>query len=271
MWFSPGFRQPFGRVGVKPGSMIKFARWWMPGLIVPAAATFLALAAGCSSDSGPSRRERAEMLRRLPPPLAGQATYFDGQILVQLRLGSGLRPMAEADSGTGATPASGGRHHGGMGHGSGGGGMHAGGSMGGGGMEGSGMGEGGPGGGDQGVAMDPAAEGDEAPRGASHLHVSNAPPVMVHIDLTNKGATAATVSVTDFSSPLGNFVVFPDHLDLAPGQTAAFEPMTSSLGDDFSEVSITLTMHLGSRTEKQVVTLHQVTPPAQPPAPPASN
>ena len=93
------------------------------------------------------------------------------------------------------------------------------------------------------------------------------PPVLIHLKLTNQTSEPLTVVIPDFMSPLGNFVIQPDKLNLDPGQSAEVEPMTSRLAGDIEETTFTLTLHIPGRTEKKVLTLRAVTPP--PGAPPS--
>lgn len=76
-------------------------------------------------------------------------------------------------------------------------------------------------------------------------------PVMIHLRLTNHGPAAVELQITDFLSPLGNFVVRPEKLTLEPGQSLETEPMTSQLAGAFSEATATLVLRLGDRAEKR--------------------
>jgi hypothetical protein len=68
------------------------------------------------------------------------------------------------------------------------------------------------------------------------------PPVTLHLILTNTGAASATVHLIDFNSDLGNFVIDPDVLTLASGQTAEPTPMVSNLGVSSEVIPFTVTL-----------------------------
>ena len=233
-----------------------FAR---PTLISLGAVAVLILAA-CSSD----RPEGRPGGRAKPPaPLAGQELFFDGKIVAELKLGAGFSSSEE--------PREGGRGGGSDGR-RGGGGMQLGGGMGGmsmgGGSRRSGGGEGGRGrrgGGDSNDSSSGRAEGRES--GPGGIRPAGGPTVMIHIQLTNKSSDQLIVSATDFSSVLGNFVVLPEKLIIDPGLSAEFEPMTSRLGGDFGEVSVTLTLSVAGRQEKKTITLRSLAPPVSSPGP----
>jgi hypothetical protein len=106
-------------------------------------------------------------------------------------------------------------------------------------------------------------------RGPGMMAGTGGPPVMFHIEIVNHGAATATVSVEDFHSALGNFVVFPEKLVVEPAKSAEFEPMTSRVAAEFSELNVSLTLREGERTEQKVVAMHLMTPPPASPASPA--
>ena len=81
-------------------------------------------------------------------------------------------------------------------------------------------------------------------------------PVMIHLRFTNQGATPVTLTIDDFTSPLGNFAVQPEKLVLEPGQSLETEPMSSQLGGALSEANATLVLRLGPQAEKKTFTLH---------------
>jgi hypothetical protein len=115
-------------------------------------------------------------------------------------------------------------------------------------------------------------EGEAAPQ----IRPSNLPAVRLHLRLTNHGPAPITVEVTDFNSDLGNFVVEPAKILLAPNESAESEPMTSQLGVTSDaiplSVSIWVTGQDGKRQgEKQVLTLRLVKQAAQPSPAPAPN
>ncbi|MBL9213929.1 MAG: hypothetical protein JNG83_00485 [Opitutaceae bacterium] len=200
---------------------------------------------GCASD-GPGERPRER--RKSQPPLAGQQAFFEGLLLAELRLGAGFGQAAEGRMDRpGRSGHEGGRRRGG-------GGLQMGGGMGG--PDGGGYAGGrGPGIGDQ------DGPRPRPPRGAMGPGAGG-PPVMITLRLTNHGSAPVTVAATDFASVLGNFVVLPESLVLEPGQSAAFEPMTSRLGGDYTEVDANLTLKIGDREEKQTIPMRQVPEPA---------
>ena len=135
--------------------------------------------------------------------------------------------------------------------------------MGGGGRGGEGGGRGRRDGGDDSSSRQ-SEDRESRPAG---IRPAGGPPVMIHIQLTNKSSDQLIVSATDFSSALGNFVVLPEKLIIDPGLSAEFEPMTSRLGGDFSEVNVTLTLSIAGREEKKTITLRLIAPPVSPPDP----
>lgn len=210
--------------------------------------TVLALTlAGCGGrrprghGGGPMGSEMSDELReRLRTArMETSGTFFDGSITVASRLSAGgLRnPEGRGDDGDGDRPdrPEGGRMRGGMGGG------------------GGGMGGGPPGGGMRG--------GDDSDMPRVAMHASNMPPLKLRLWLTNHGTTEAVVEVLDFNSALGNFVVQPDKLVVPPGETVETEPMISRLGIPGDEIPLTVRLRSAGKTEQQVLTLRQVTPP----------
>lgn len=213
----------------------------------------LAFVAGCSSDSHPDRPENAAIVvPDYPPAMTGTENFADGKIAVEVTLGlpNHFHPGKEGEHGG----SSGGGHHGG-GHR--GGGRHGGGGMGGeGGYPGiEGSGESGHEGGD-----------DEAPRPV--VRGSTLPPAQLKLHLKNNSATdAVSCEVADFNSALGNFAVFPSTYQLAAGQSAISETMTSRLGVESTEIPVTVALRIQGKVEKKVITLHQIQPLAEPAGP----
>lgn len=217
-------------------------------------ALLLALA-GCSSDGGPGEQGGAATgPRRKPPtPMAGHESFFDGQILAEISVGT--EGLPQGGPGDGGGNRSGGNRMGGGGGrlniaGSGGavGGNISGGIPFGGGREGRGRrGEDGEGGGSPGPRPMLGAMGR---------------PVMIHLRFTNQGAATVTLTIDDFVSPLGNFAVRPEKLVLEAGQSLETEPMTSQLAGEFSETDVTLVLRLGPKAGKKTFTLHAVPAPA---------
>jgi hypothetical protein len=95
-------------------------------------------------------------------------------------------------------------------------------------------------------------------------------PVLIHLRFTNQGQTAVTLWIDDFVSPLGNFAVRPEKLELAPGQALETDPMTSQLAGAFAETDVTLALRLGPKADKRTFRLKAVPPPAAKDAPPAA-
>ena len=82
-----------------------------------------------------------------------------------------------------------------------------------------------------------------------------APPVMIHLRFTNHGPETVELRVADFLSPLGNFVVQPDVLAIAPGATIATEPLSSTLARQNPGGDLTLRLRLEGREETKAVPL----------------
>lgn len=225
--------------------------------------SFLALAfAGCSSDGGTGGRGSSGPRRKPTTPMAGHESFFAGQILAEISVGTEGLPQVGPGEGGGSRGGGMGRRGGGGGGGrlniaGGGGGISGdiGGGipMGGGGGEGrgrrGGYGEGGEGGG---PAPGPRMMGGGMGR-----------PVMIHLRFTNQGPGTVTLTIDDFVSPLGNFAVRPEKLVLEPGQSLETEPMTSQLAGEFSETNATLVLRVGPKAEKKTFTLHAVKLPDQ--------
>lgn len=203
------------------------------------------LAAGCASD--PDRPAGPRAGRRMPPmtPLAAKETFFGGLIAAEVLVGA-LTGFDPGGDGPGPGGRGSGEHHGG-----GGfrmrtvGGMHD---------------AGGPGEGPRGEPPgERTANGGPALRRADLM---GAPPVMIHVRFTNTGTEAVELIVADFLSPLGNFVVHPDKLPLAAGETAELEPMTSRLAGEIGATEITLTLRRNGATETKTIALTPQSPPA---------
>lgn len=212
----------------------------------------LCLLAGCETDPGPVRRHEAT-----PAAVAAPATpaptpipemeahglFFNGQVEAEVllnRVGFAPREAAARDGAGGR----GGTFRGGRG-----GGRRGGGGMGGGRM---------PGG------SDGPRAGEDGARGPA-IRAANEPPVRLHLRLTNHGTEAVDVEVPDFNSDLGNFVVQPRKLTLAPGASVEADPMTSRLGVKADEIALTVALRTGGRTDKQMLSLR-----IKPPVPPAT-
>jgi hypothetical protein len=206
------------------------------GVTVSALITFALAFAGCASGPerpGPGKRgARAESI----PTLAGQAEFFDGRIVAEVKIGAvtGFKAKGEPDAGGGERPR--GRHGGG----------------------GFGGGMGGPGGGGHGPRGEgsPGDEPGEGPRITGMRSGMTGPLVLIHLRFVNRGTEPVELRIADFLSPLGNFAVQPEKLTLAPGASAEVEPMTSGLASQISGGEITLKLQLGGRRDTQVVPLH---------------
>jgi hypothetical protein len=79
------------------------------------------------------------------------------------------------------------------------------------------------------------------------------PPVTLHLILINPGAEPLKIAMIDFSSDLGNFVVDPDSLTVAPGESGEATPMVSQLGVSSDLIPVTVTLKLGASKETRVV------------------
>lgn len=226
------------------------------------ASVFAFFLTGCSNDR-PEPHAGARARGHRTPPLAGQDTFFDGQITAELTVGRGPG-FDRKSSGEGDEPGPEHRRHGG-----GGGGFHMGGGSaphgGGGGhrQERDGPGE------EGGMSGQIERERTTAMRRSANMN----PPVMIHLRFTNNGTTPAELLIADFLSPLGNFVIEPEKLTLAPGQTLEVEPMTSRLAGEIAQATVTLALRLAGHGEKKNIVLNIVPePPAgTPPNPPTGN
>ncbi|MEO6992634.1 MAG: hypothetical protein ABI273_03295, partial [Lacunisphaera sp.] len=148
----------------------------------------------------------------------------------------------------------GGQHSGGH-HG---GGRHGGGMGGGGGMGSEGGYPGVDGSGESGHQGD-----DDAPRPV--VTGSTLPPAQLKLHLKNTSATeAVSCEVEDFNSALGNFAVFPSTYQLAAGQSAISETMTSRLGVEGTEIPVTVALSIQGKVEKKVITLRLIPSPTKP-------
>jgi hypothetical protein len=201
---------------------------------LPALALLL-LAAGCASDGDHSRPPPGGQARNFTP-IGGQESFFNGAITAEVLVGA-MTGFTPGGPGPGGGGSGGRKHHGG--------GMH------GGGPGGAPRSEGGWGG-MEGPDGDPASGGNMEARRADAM---GSPPVMIHLRFTNHGPEKADLVITDFLSPLGNFVVHPDQLALDPGQSLEVEPMTSRLAGEVSGGEVSLSLKLGKQQETKTITL----------------
>lgn len=202
--------------------------------LLPAAAGALLLA-GCESDRPFSRNDRA---KRAPlPPLVAQENFFAGTITAELRTGSGFGDAGKADDAGGDRGKGSGGFRMGMGGGSG----HR---------------HGGDGGG--GYGNEPSVSDNIDNEQVANLRraaANGTPPIVIHLRFTNHGTGHADLLITDFLSPLGNFVVEPEKLALEPGQSLEVEPMTSRVVDELSQAEVILTLRLNGHSERKTLTL----------------
>lgn len=240
--------------------MTLFLRAWLRAGLAPAAVILVLLSAGCSSDPGPGRRGGPAGVRAKPPaPMAGEDTFFDGRILAEIHVGTDGMPEV-APNGSGPNGGGEGRRRRGGGSGR----MSVAGGTGGFGGNIAGGVPFGEGGGPPRDFGGPPGPGPRPMMGGGR-------PVMIHLRFTNHGTAPVELQIADFLSPLGNFVVRPEKLNLEPGQSLETEPMTSQLAGAFSEVTATLVLRLDDRAEKRSFSLKSLpAPPAQAPNPPKS-
>jgi len=84
------------------------------------------------------------------------------------------------------------------------------------------------------------------------------PPVTLHLLVTNLGSDSLTVNLIDFNSDLGNFVIDPDTLVIAPGQTAEPLPMVSALGVNADILPFIVTLRVGGTRESRTFPVKSV-------------
>jgi len=95
------------------------------------------------------------------------------------------------------------------------------------------------------------------------------PPVTLHLVLTNSGPGTLSVTIDDFESDLGNFVVDPDVIVLAPGQTAEPTPMVSQLGVTSDDIPVTVSLIVAGQKETRKIEVKDVVDKPANPAPSA--
>jgi hypothetical protein len=88
------------------------------------------------------------------------------------------------------------------------------------------------------------------------------PPVTIHLILTNSSEGPMTVTVVDFDSDMGNFVVDPETLTIAPGQAGEPTAMVSDLGVNSDSMPFKVTLKYGIDKETQTFPVSIVHPPA---------
>jgi hypothetical protein len=72
------------------------------------------------------------------------------------------------------------------------------------------------------------------------------------------------IEVLDFNSDLGDFVVLPEKIAIAPGASVEADPMVSRLGVSTTEIPVTVRLRLEGKSEQQILTLKVVEEPTQP-------
>jgi len=253
---------------------------------------------------GPDRKALMDEVRHSVPPMAANETYFDGEIIVRISLGSnvegaalfgghdGMSSKMTSFKGTeGETNFGGGM--GGMGGDMGGG---ASGAPGGGAGNGAGYGNGSSAGsgpvnttpemvddhgeksettghavrhstyqGNQGMNHI-ADENDSESPGARRAREAQMPPALLRLRLENPSAATVIVEIREVNSELGNFAIRPDTVTLAPGQVLEVEPMQSLLGVESYALPVTITLRAGGQTQSKILTLRPIAPaPGMPP------
>jgi hypothetical protein len=95
------------------------------------------------------------------------------------------------------------------------------------------------------------------------------PPVTLHLILTNNGQSTLSVTTDDFESELGNFVVDPEVLEIAPGATVAVTPMVSELGVSSPNIPVKVSLIVSKQKETQVIAVKDIIDPT--PGPTSAN
>jgi len=108
-----------------------------------------------------------------------------------------------------------------------------------------------------------ADSGAEAPRGTARGGGPQLPHQTLRISFTNRGAVPVQISITELRSLIGNFVPQPEQLTLAPGATAALDPVSGDAGGNLESLDVAVTLQHERITDPQVLHLHP-RPPAAP-------
>jgi hypothetical protein len=96
-------------------------------------------------------------------------------------------------------------------------------------------------------------------KGLRPLMGASGPTLSIHLRFTNMGTERVELVVEDFASPLGNFAVQPEKLEIEAGQSVETEPMSSLLAaDSLTETEVTLALRLSGNAEKKVLALRAV-------------
>ncbi len=179
------------------------------------------------------------------PRMEARGVFFGGQLEAETLLARAGTFWARDNGSSGGDKQGGDHPGGGVGMGGGHGGVRGGGGR----------------GGEQGGRSD-----DAAPQ-APPIRAINEPAIQLRLRLTNHQSTTVVVQVLDFNSDLGNFVVFPEKIVVAPGESVEADPMVSRLGVESLEVPLTVRVQMDGKAEQQVLTL-KVVKDAPPPPPP---
>jgi hypothetical protein len=84
------------------------------------------------------------------------------------------------------------------------------------------------------------------------------PPVTLHLIITNAGPDEVAVTMIDFNSDLGNFVVDPETLTIGPGKTAEPTAMVSQLGVNSDEIPFTVRLQVGKARETKTILVRNI-------------
>jgi hypothetical protein len=178
------------------------------------------------------------------PRMEARGDFFGGQVEAEILLArtgalwtrdAGLAGAGDSDRSGGGGQISGGGGTGGS-HGGG----HRGGNKGG----------------------DSGGRADDGGPQAPPIHAINQPGVQLRIRLTNHREISIVVEVADFNSDLGNFVVLPEKIAIAPGASVEADPMVSRLGVRETEIPVTVRLRLEGKSDQQILTLKVVKEPA---------
>lgn len=198
----------------------------------------LVFASGCASHKSEDAFADAVNTGERPVAMAGQASYFGGQIQATVTVSRGV----------GHGRAAGGK---------------------GGGSEGS-----------RGGGWKQDTEGMDSDQEMAYFRARSAigsplPPVTLRVKLENLGKDIVAVEIQEVNSDLGNFVVEPSLLSLAPGQNAEPNPMISQLGVTSDDLPVTVTLAVKGKVETEIIHVVSVknapgTPPPPPPPTPGT-
>lgn len=112
------------------------------------------------------------------------------------------------------------------------------------------------------------AEEEEQGLFLPRMRNSTLPPVALRLRVHNIGNDPVTVSFLECRSYLGNFVVQPETITIASGESGQPNPMVSLLGVSGEEIPVTVTLQVDGRKETRTITLVPIKQPT-PPAPSA--